>query len=87
MAVKSAFVPGPVGVDVGASNAAEVAKLGVRVGHPAVYQDGPMELANKRIVGRALDNRIGGFIIAQVMKRIAAGKKKPAFSLVCLNAI
>ena len=74
-------------VDVGASNAAEVARLGIRVGHPAVYQDGPMELANRRIVGRALDNRIGGYIIAQVMKRIAAGKKKPAFTLVCLNAI
>lgn len=74
-------------VDVGASNASEVAKLGIRVGHPAVYQDGPMELANKKLVGRALDNRIGGYIIAQVMKRIAAGKKKPAFTLVCLNAI
>ena len=46
-----------------------------------------MELANKRIVGRALDNRIGGYIIAQVMKRIAIGKKKPAFALLCLNAI
>jgi endoglucanase len=74
-------------VDVGASNASEVAKLGIRVGHPAVYQDGPMELANKKLVGRALDNRIGGYIIAQVMKRIAVGKKKPAFTLVCLNAI
>lgn len=74
-------------VDVGASNAAEVAKLGIRVGHPAVYQDGPMELAHKRIVSRALDNRIGGYIIAQVMKRIAVSKKKPAFTLVCLNAI
>ncbi len=74
-------------VDVGASSPAEVAKLGIRVGHPAVYQDGPMELANKRIVGRALDNRIGSYIIAQVMKRIANGKQKPAFSLVCLNAI
>jgi endoglucanase len=74
-------------VDVGAANPAEVAQLGIRVGHPAVYQDGPMELANKRLVGRALDNRIGGYIIAQVMKRIATGKKKPAFTLVCLNAI
>ena len=74
-------------VDVGASNAAEVAKLGLRVGHPAVYQDGPLELANRRLVGRALDNRIGGYIIAQVMKRLATGKKKPAFTLVCLNAI
>lgn len=74
-------------VDVGASNAAEVAKLGIRVGHPAVYQDGPLELANKRLVARALDNRIGGYIIAQVMKRIAAGKRQPAVTLVCLNAI
>ncbi len=74
-------------VDVGASNASEVAKLGIRVGHPAVYQDGPMELANRRIVSRALDNRIGGYIIAQVMRRIAASKRKPAFTLVCLNAV
>ncbi len=74
-------------VDVGAANPAEVAKLGIRVGHPAVYQDGPLELANKRVVARALDNRIGGYIIAQVMKRVAAGKKKPSFTLVCLNAI
>lgn len=74
-------------VDVGASNPAEVAKLGIRVGNPAVYQDGPMELANKRIVCRALDNRIGGYIIAQVMKRVAASKHQSAFTLVCLNAI
>ena len=74
-------------VDVGASNASEVAALGLRVGHPAIYQDGPMEIAHKRLIGRALDNRIGGYIIAQVMKRIAAGKKIPAFTLICLNAV
>ncbi|MEI7909558.1 MAG: M42 family metallopeptidase [Verrucomicrobiota bacterium] len=74
-------------VDVGASNAAEVAALGLRVGHPAVYQDGPLELAQRRLVSRALDNRIGGYIIAQVMKRLATSKKKPTCSLVCLNAI
>lgn len=74
-------------VDVGASSAAEVQALGLRVGHPAIYQDGPMELANKRLIGRAIDNRIGGYIIGQVMKRIAAGKKKPAFTVICLNAV
>jgi len=74
-------------VDVGASNPAQVAALGLRVGHPAVYQDGPIELAHKRLVGRALDNRVGGYIIAQVLKRVAASRKKPAFSLVCLNSI
>ncbi|MBK1831488.1 M42 family metallopeptidase [Verrucomicrobiaceae bacterium R5-34] len=74
-------------VDVGASSREEVAEMGIRVGHAAVYQDGPMEMANKRLVGRALDNRIGGFIIAQVMKKIAKAKSKPNHSLLCLNAI
>jgi len=74
-------------VDVGASNPKEVAALGIRVGHPAVYQDGPVELAHKRLAGRALDNRVGGYIIAQVMKRVAKSKKQPAFTLVCLNAV
>ncbi|WP_193213748.1 M42 family metallopeptidase [Luteolibacter marinus] len=74
-------------VDVGASSAKEVAALGLRVGHPAVYEDGPSELAHKRLIGRALDNRIGGYIIAQVFKRIAKSRKKPAFSLLCLNAV
>ncbi len=74
-------------VDVGASNREEVHELGLRTGHPAVYQDGPLELQHKRLVGRALDNRIGGYIIGQVLKRIAARKKKPAFSLLCLNSV
>jgi len=79
--------PHELWVDVGASTAAEVAELGIRVGHPAVYADGPMELNKQRLVSRALDNRIGGFIIAQVLKKVAAAKNKPAWSLVCLNAV
>lgn len=74
-------------VDVGASSATEVAEMGLRVGHPIVNQDGPAELAHKRIISRALDNRIGSYIIAQVMKRIAASGKKPPLTLICLNAI
>lgn len=74
-------------VDLGASSPEQVAKLGVRIGHPAVYQDGPMDLHGGKIVGRALDNRIGGYIIVQVMRKVAAARRKPAFTLLCLNAI
>jgi endoglucanase len=74
-------------VDVGASSAKEAEGLGIRVGHPAVYSDGPLELNRQRVVSRAIDNRIGGFIIAQVMKKVAAAKRKPVFQLVCLNAV
>ncbi|MDB4572261.1 M42 family peptidase, partial [Akkermansiaceae bacterium] len=71
-------------VDVGASSPEDVAKLGLRVGHPAVYADGPTELGKDRVVSRAVDNRIGGFMIAQVLKKLASSKKKPAFTVVCL---
>jgi len=74
-------------VDVGAASADEVAQMGLRVGHPAVYADTPMEIRGKRVVSRAVDNRIGGFMIAQVMKKLAAAKSKPAFTLVCLNSV
>jgi putative aminopeptidase FrvX len=74
-------------VDVGASNAEEVAELGLRVGHPAVYQDEPLEMANKRLVGRAIDNRIGSYIIGQVLKRLASRAEKPPVTLICLNAV
>ena len=74
-------------VDVGASGPDEVAQMGLRVGHPAVYADTPMEIRKKRVVSRAVDNRIGGFMIAQVLKKLASAKRKPAFTLVCLNSV
>jgi len=74
-------------VDVGASNPKDVEKMGIRVGHPAVYLDGPEELGPDLLISRALDNRIGSYIIAQVLKAVAASKKKPAWNLVCLNAV
>jgi len=74
-------------VDVGASSKKEVEEMGLRVGLPAVYTDGPFELANGKIVSRALDNRLGSYICAQVFKQIALSGKKPEYTLVCLNAV
>ncbi len=74
-------------VDVGASSAKEVAKLGIRIGHPAVYSDSVELFGNNRLVGRALDNRIGGFIIARVMANLSESKKKPNVNVVAVNAV
>ena len=74
-------------VDVGASSAKEVEKLGIRVGVPAVYEGEPFELSNGNIVSRALDNKLGGYICAQVFKKLAEAKNKPEFTVVCLNAV
>ena len=74
-------------VDVGASDRDEVADLGLRVGHPAVYVDAAEPFGKDRIVGRALDNRIGGFIIAQVLAKLRTPRKKLASDVVFMNAV
>ncbi len=74
-------------VDVGASSDKEVAKMGLRVGHPGVYADAAELLGKKHIVGRALDNRIGGFIIAQVLANLSRAKTRPEATVYAVNAV
>ncbi len=74
-------------VDVGASDRDGVEKLGLRVGHPGVYQDAAEPFGENRMVGRALDNRIGGFIIAQVLTQLRKPRKKLASNVVFMNAV
>ena len=75
-------------IDVGARNRAEVESRGIRVGHPVVYVDTAQELTPGRMVGRAIDNRIGSFILAQVLANLAAkGDDRPAATVQALNAV
>jgi endoglucanase len=72
-------------VDIGAKSAEEVEEMGIRVGHPAVYADSAVPFGKNGIVGRALDNRIGGFIISEVMRHLA--EAKPNATCFALNAV
>ena len=74
-------------VDVGASSRDEVAALGIRVGHPAVYPDGPAMLTESRLTGRALDNRLGGFVLTEVLAALDGAEANHAAELVALNAV
>ncbi len=74
-------------VDIGARNAADVKKAGIRVGHPMVYADGVEEIGRDKLMGRALDNRLGGYIVAQVLARLAKGKHRPAATVIGVNAV
>ncbi|GAB5537294.1 MAG: M42 family metallopeptidase [Rubricoccaceae bacterium] len=73
-------------LDIGASSKDDVLARGVRVGHPAIYADGPESLTDTRITGRALDNRLGGFVLTQVLAALHEGKKHTA-SVTALNAV
>ncbi len=74
-------------IDIGAKDAKEVAKAGIRVGHPAVYADSVEEFGVNKLVGRALDNRIGGFIIAEVMARLSVRKTRVPCTVIAVNAV
>lgn len=53
-------------IDVGCSSKKEVQDLGIKVGSIVTYKEGFEKLNDSFYMGRALDNRIGGFIISQV---------------------
>ena len=74
-------------LDCGARNKKEVEALGIHIGAVVTYQDGFDELANDNFIGRAFDNRVGGFMIAEVARLLKENNKKLPYSLHVVNAV
>jgi len=74
-------------LDCGAKNKKDVEKLGVHIGAVVTYQEGFDELANNYYIGRAFDNRVGGFMIAEVARLLKQANKKLPFGLYVVNAV
>ncbi len=74
-------------LDLGCKSEKEVESLGVHVGCVITYEDELMELNDRYYVGRALDNRIGGFMIAEVARMLKENKDKLPFGLYIVNAV
>lgn len=74
-------------LDCGARNKKEVEALGIHIGAVATYQDGFEELAYGSYIGRAFDNRVGGFMIAEVARLLKENNKKLPFGLYVVNAV
>jgi len=74
-------------LDCGARNRKEIEQLGIHIGAVVTYQDGFEELANGYYVGRAFDNRVGGFMIAEVARMLKMANKKLPFGLYIVNAV
>jgi putative aminopeptidase FrvX len=74
-------------LDCGARTKKEVEALGIHIGAVVTYQDGFDKLANGNYIGRAFDNRVGGFMIAEVARLLKANKKKLPFGLYVVNAV
>ena len=81
MSLKNIFL------DCGCSTKEEVEDLGVHVGCVVTFEDEFMTLNKNRYVGRALDNRMGGFMIAEVARLLKKNKIKLPFGLYIVNAV
>lgn len=74
-------------IDIGCANKAEVDALGVHVGCVITYPDEFMILNENKFVCRAIDNRMGGFMIAEVARLLKENKKKLPFGLYITNSV
>ncbi|RZJ78352.1 MAG: M42 family peptidase [Flavobacterium sp.] len=74
-------------LDCGCTSKEEVEKLGIHVGCVITYEDEFMILNDRYYVGRALDNRVGGFMIAEVARLLKENKQKLPFGLYIVNSV
>jgi len=74
-------------IDVGAKDRKEVAKMGIKVGCVLTYEDEMIKLNNRYYCGRALDNRMGGFCIAEVARLLKKNNIDLPFRLCIVNAV
>ena len=74
-------------IDIGAKDKAEVEKMGVHVGCVITYPD-TFQIINKdKFICRAIDNRAGGFMIAEVGRLLRENKIDLPFGLYITNAV
>jgi len=74
-------------LDCGCTSKDEVEALGIHVGCVITYEDEFMVLNDRYYVGRALDNRVGGFMIAEVARLLKENKQKLPFGLYIVNSV
>ena len=74
-------------LDCGCTSKKEVEKLGVHVGCVATFEDELIMLNDRFYVGRALDNKMGGFVIAEVARMLKEKKNKLPYGLYIVNSV
>ena len=74
-----------VWVDVGVSSGEEAEALGLRVGDPMVIDAQMVRLAGDRLASRAIDNRIGAFVVLEALRILS--ESSPVASAVAVATV
>lgn len=79
--------PDNIFIDVGAKDKEEVERMGIHVGCVITYPDKFHILNGDKFVCRALDNRMGGFMIAEVARLLKEKEITLPFGLYITNSV
>jgi putative aminopeptidase FrvX len=74
-------------IDLGCETKEQVEKMGVHIGCVITYPDEFIILNDNKFVCRAIDNRMGGFMIAEVARLLHENKVKLPFGLYITNSV
>ncbi|MFY0483696.1 M42 family metallopeptidase [Flavobacterium sp. PLA-1-15] len=74
-------------IDIGCDTKEQVDAMGVHVGCVITYPDEFMIMNGDKFVCRAIDNRMGGFMIAEVARLLKENKKTLPFGLYITNSV
>lgn len=74
-------------VDVGAADRDEVTTLGIRVGDPMIIAQGMIRLAGDFIASRAIDDRVGAFVVLEAIRMLSQDPEPPVASATAVATV
>lgn len=74
-------------IDVFASSKEEVEEMGIEVGNYVVFDRTPEIINEKYIIGKSLDDKVGGIIIAEVLRRLVEENIELPYDLYVVNSV
>ncbi|HTP65199.1 MAG TPA: M42 family metallopeptidase [Geobacteraceae bacterium] len=73
-------------IDIGAENKKDSEQL-VRVGDAVTFAGGLEKLHGDRVTARGFDDKAGSFVVAEVLRQVAAAAKKPPVELYGVSSV
>lgn len=73
-------------IDIGVASKEEALEM-INIGDPVTFAEQFEYMSDEIIAGRALDNRIGGFVLAKVLENLYESRSELRVNVIVLNAV
>jgi tetrahedral aminopeptidase len=74
-------------IDVSASSLEDIESMGIEVGNYIVVDREAEIINDKYVVGKSLDDKVGGFILSEVLKKLKEDNVKLPYDLYVVNSV